>query len=388
MTEPVERPRRWPVARSALKLTLVLIVLWFFVLPLIPGFRQAANDLSRVEPTLLALGLALELTALFSYSMMTRRVLGESAAHLSNMRVFRIQMSTRALANIVPGGSAAGSALGYRLLTVSGVPGPDAGFALATVGLGSAIMLNLILWVSLLVSIPLRGVNPLYAAGALVGLLLMAFAAVIVFGLIGGQAHAERVLRSIARRLRLDEDKVSRVVHHLASRVEELVADRQLLRRIAGWATLNWLLDAAALWVFIRAFGGVVPIDGLLVAYGLANILAAIPITPGGLGIVEWVYIPTLVGFGLSRSEATLGVITYRIAQFWFPIVLGGVLYLSLRVGPWSIKRRDRLAPFGDVYVEAVTKPESKLDFAERFRAKDRTGQIERPDTESSDDEG
>ena len=44
--------------------------------------------------------------------------------------MFRIQMSTKALSNIVPGGSAAGSALGYRLLTLSGVTGPDAGFAL------------------------------------------------------------------------------------------------------------------------------------------------------------------------------------------------------------------------------------------------------------------
>ena len=75
--------------------------------------------------------------------------------------MFRIQISTKALSNVVPGGSAAGSALGYRLLTLSGVDGPDAGFALATAGLGSAVVLNLIFWIALLVSIPLYGVNPL-----------------------------------------------------------------------------------------------------------------------------------------------------------------------------------------------------------------------------------
>ena len=78
-------------------------------------------------------------------------------------------------------------------------------------------------------------------------------------------------------------------------------------------------------------------------AFGLANILSSVPITPGGLGIVEGIYIPTLVGFGLSRSQATLGVISYRVAQYWLPILLGGLAYLSLRVGPWSIERRDRL---------------------------------------------
>ena len=73
----------------------------------------------------------------------------------------------------MPGGSAASSALGYRLMTLSGVTGPDAGFALATVGLASAIVLNLILWVALLVSIPIRGVNPLYGTVAMIGVIVM-----------------------------------------------------------------------------------------------------------------------------------------------------------------------------------------------------------------------
>ena len=34
-----------------------------------------------------------------------------------------------------------------------------------------------------------------------------------------------------------------------------------------------------------------------------------------------------LVGFGVPRSTAVLGVATYRLAQFFFPILLGGVLY-------------------------------------------------------------
>ena len=92
------------------------------------------------------------------------------------------------------------------------------------------------------------------------------------------------------------------------------------------WASLNWLLDAASLWVFLRAFGGTLEIDALLIAFGLANIFAVIPITPGGLGIVEGIYIPTLVGFGLRRRVATLGVASYRLAQYWLPILLGGVL--------------------------------------------------------------
>ena len=52
---------------------------------------------------------------------------------------------------------AAGSAIGYRMLTLAGVRGADAGFGLVAAGMGSAVMLNVILWVTLFVSIPLAG---------------------------------------------------------------------------------------------------------------------------------------------------------------------------------------------------------------------------------------
>jgi uncharacterized protein (TIRG00374 family) len=343
------------------------------VLPLIPGFRSAWTELQRVEPALLVLGLVLEIGALFSYALLTRAALGEAGSHLSRMRMFRIQMSTRAVSSIVPGGSAAGSALGYRLLTLSGVSGPDAGFALATVGLGSAVVLNLILWCGLIISIPIRGVNPLYGFVAVVGIVVMAFAGAIVFGLMEGQGRAERVVRWAARKVRMDPDKAARALNQIALRLEELVRDRQLLGRVAFWAALNWLLDALALWVFVRAFGASVDVDGLIVAFGIANVLAAVPITPGGLGYVDTGYITMLVGFSIPRRIATLGIGSYRFAQFFFPILLGGLLYLSLRVGPWSIDRRHRLAPLRDVAAQEAKRGETMIDFALRFGPRDDT---------------
>jgi hypothetical protein len=117
------------------------------------------------------------MSALYAYSLLTRAALGDRRRTSRSWRLFRIQMSTKALSSIVPGGSAAGSALGYRLMTLSGVPGPDAGFALATAGLGSAVVLNLLFWVALVVSIPIRGVNGGYASAAIAGVIVMGFVA-------------------------------------------------------------------------------------------------------------------------------------------------------------------------------------------------------------------
>ena len=72
--------------------------------------------------------------------------------------------------------------------------------------------------------------------------------------------------------------------------------------------------------------------DGLLVSFGLAYVLAAIPVTPGGLGVVEAVLSTTLVAFGAPSGVALLGVVSYRLVNFWLPIPLGGIAYLSLHV--------------------------------------------------------
>jgi hypothetical protein len=126
----------------------------------------------------------------------------------------------------------------------------------------------------------------------------------------------------------------------LAERFAVLLEDRPLLIRAVTWATINWLLDAASLWVFVAAFSHFIsPID-LLVAYGLANILAAIPITPGGLGVVEFVLVSMITGFGPTAGQALSGVLAYRAINFWLPIPFGGLAYASLEFERGALYRR------------------------------------------------
>jgi uncharacterized membrane protein YbhN (UPF0104 family) len=119
---------------SWLRWTVFALVFWFFVVPLVPGFGEAIDELRRVDRSMLLLGTALEFAALWFYSLLTHAALGPEARRLRVPTLFRIQLSTRALGSIVPGGSAASTALGFRLVTLAGIPGRDAGFALATAG--------------------------------------------------------------------------------------------------------------------------------------------------------------------------------------------------------------------------------------------------------------
>jgi uncharacterized protein (TIRG00374 family) len=382
------RPRRFRPIRFTLKVLAFVAIVYFAISTIIPGVREAASKLRTVNPALLGLGLFLEVAALFAYTLLTRAALGEESRMISRMRLFRIQLSTKALSSIVPGGSAAGSALAYRLMTLSGVNGPDAGFALATAGLGSAVVLNLIFWIALMISIPIRGVNPGYATAAIAGVVLMLVAGAIIFGVMEGQGRAERVVRWGARLLRMNEDRTAAGLRHIGMRVEDLASDKLLLGRVLGWAAANWILDAAALWVFLRAFGVSTDFDALIVAFGLVNVLAVIPITPGGLGVIDTALPIALVGFGVPTSTAVLGSATYRLAQYFFPILLGGVLYASLRVGPWSIQRRERLRRLRDIAADASS-DERALDFSVRFsqrsKMEDPTAPLEIEDDPGAD---
>ncbi len=361
------RPHRFRPFRLSLKVLAFALIVNYILLPLLPDFRKALKELSSVSPLLLSLGLLLQMMALVCYSLLTKAALGEAGQQISRSRLFRIQMSTKALANIVPGGSAAGPALGYRLMTLSGVDGPSAGFALATSGLISAVVLNLLLWFGLIVSIPIRGVNKGYGVAALAGIIVMLIAGLLVLGLMDGQGRAEKALRWIARKVHLNEDRAGAAVRQVANRLDDLATDRQLLIRVAAWALANWLFDAASLWVFLRAFGVSLDPDALIIAFGIVNVLQVIPITPGGLGIVEGAYALQLAAFGVPKTVATLGVASYRIGQYWLPTVVGGVLYASLRFGPFRIERRDKLVRLRELAKETDTNRESALDFAARF---------------------
>jgi len=329
---PRARRRHWVPREVRWGITaLALAIVGYFLVPDLAGARRDLNQLARVRVPYLVAGVVLEAAALVAYAELTRTVLPGHAVRRS--RLVRIDLSSLAVSHVVPGGTAPGTGLAYRLITETGVPGADAGFALAMQGVGSAVVLNALFWSALVVSLFLHGFNPLYGVAAGAGVVLMAAFAGAMVLLLRGRHWAVDMVRRLADHLPfLDGDGVARVVENLATRLQQLVGQPVLLRRAVVWAAANWLLDASCLWVFIAAFGKLVsPID-LLVAYGLANVLAVIPITPSGLGVVESVLISTFVGFGVPSNKAILAVLGYRIVNFWLPIPVGGIAYLSLRV--------------------------------------------------------
>ena len=332
MAEPVKK-KRFALPREVriiLSVGILVFVFEYLVLPQFASARSSLPLLSTVNPVLVALAILLEVAAIYAYAELTRSVLYPYAP--SRYNLLRVNLAGLAISHVVPGGTAPAGALSNRIFNELGVPKETNAFGLAVQGTGSAVVLNMIFWFALVISIPLRGFNPAYGFAALAGVfLMMAFFGTILL-ITRGQRTAANWINVIARKMpAIDPDRVTALLAKVADRITLLVNNRRTLWWAFTFAALNWLLDAACLWVFIWSFGSVIsPID-LLVAYGLANVLAAIPLTPAGLGVIEGVLIPTLVGFGVPHSQAILAVLAYRLINFWIPIPIGGAAYASLQ---------------------------------------------------------
>jgi uncharacterized protein (TIRG00374 family) len=336
MTDATKRRFAMPrEIRIILSTGCLVFVFEYLVLPQFASARHSLHLLALLNPFLVGLAVLLEIAAIYAYVELTRTVLYPYAP--SRWNILRVNLAGLAIGHVVPGGAAPSGALAYRIFSELDVPKETSAFGLAAQGAGSAVVLNILFWIALVISIPLNGINPGYGFAALAGVfLLLAFFGTIYL-ITRGQKRADAWLRVAARHVpALNPDKISQLLVKVAERINLLINSRRTLWTAFTWAGLNWLLDAACLWVFIWSFGTrVSPID-LLVAYGLANVLAAIPVTPAGLGVVEGVLIPTLVGFGVPHSQAILAVLAYRLVNFWIPIPIGGAAYASLqfRRGP------------------------------------------------------
>lgn len=109
----------------------------------------------------------------------------------------------------------------------------------------------------------------------------------------------------------------------------------------AGLLAVSWLLDAACLALAFPAIGEPVPWRGLLLAYGAAQLAASLPISPGGLGVVEGSLTVALVAYGGSSSDTLVAVLLYRLISFWGILPFGLASWGALHV---RARRRPRLS--------------------------------------------
>jgi uncharacterized protein (TIRG00374 family) len=340
---PLRRWYRRRPARVALHLVILVLVIRFLALPALSRGGTHWRVLLDIDSGWVAAAVAAEFCSLFAFAMATWTML-QPSTRLPIWRMLRIDLSAVALSHSMPAGGAAGTALGLRLLTEDGVPLSDAAFAKLGQGVLSAVLLQVGLAAGVVVAVTTghgSSISAISLAAAIPTCITLAVAAVLLRRRPSWLAAiAERVITVLPR---ARPGRAAAAVDLAGTHLDALLVDRGRLTQAVGWTSVNWIADAAALWCALRAYGVAVPVPLLLIAFGLASTAKWIPLTPGGLGVVEAVLVPLVVAFGAPAPVAVLGIVTWRLASFWLPIVLGAGAYTSIRIGRLS----RRPAPLG-----------------------------------------
>jgi uncharacterized protein (TIRG00374 family) len=388
--------------RGGIIIFVLLLVIEYLVVPELVGASKDLDLLGRVNPAWLAAGVVLEGASLFCYGLLTQAVLPAGAHNPGLSRLFRIDLAAAAVAHVIPAGTLGSAGIGYRLFTAEGINGRDAAVMMATKGLGSTAVLNVLLWLSLVISIPLAGFHPIYVTVAITGAVVLLAIGVLVFGITRQSERASRILRTIGDRIPgLTGDRLEQAIGDAGNSLSALARDRRTLTTSLTWASLNWLLDAASLWCFVAAFGRMVNPVELFAAYGIANVAGVLPVTPAGLGVIDSVTPLLLVSFGITRSVATLGVLGWRLVNFWLPIPAGAAAYVSLKVprgsglkamraavatlmsrpGPTDVPAQDAREPPGAEKPRIVRPNDRQQEAASRSATAARPDQRDRPES-------
>jgi hypothetical protein len=132
----------------------------------------------------------------------------------------------------------------------------------------------------------------------------------------------------------MNADTASAGLRREGEHLRALAADPPGSPRRSRGARRTGCSTPAVLWLVLAAVGH--PLDPLTLftAYAVANVLGLLPITPGGVGVVEGVLIPSLVAAGVPAHLALVGVLGWRLVNYWLPIPVGALLWLTLRHHP------------------------------------------------------
>jgi uncharacterized protein (TIRG00374 family) len=303
----------------------------YLVLPSLTRVLAAWPRLSTLNPIWFAVAVGAEVAS-FACTFALQRVA------LGTRRWFAVVtagLSSNAITLIFPGGEAAGAAVEYRMLSTAGV---DSGAAvggltaLAVLGVASLLGLPILALPAILLGAPVsRGlVNAAFLGIA--GFVVVAVLGIIVLTTDGPLTITGRAVERLWKRIFPRRRPLTGLDKQLLHGRDELRAGlgrnwRRAVVLSAGRLGFDYFCLLAAL----HATASHPRASLVLLAYSLAGVVGLLPITPGGLGIVEASLSGLLILAGVAGGDAFLATLTYRLASYWLPLLAGPVAFALFR---------------------------------------------------------
>ena len=306
----------------------VVAATFVFVLPRIANYGEVwdvVKQLSWLQIAALAAATLLNLVTFAPPWMITLPGLGFR-------RAFVLTQASTASTYIAPGGAAVGVGLAFAILRSWRFSAGSVGLATALTGIWNQLALLGFPAVALALLTLKQEQNGLLQSVALIGLAVFVVAIAAFTGALATPRLAHFIGRETIRLVnwvlgifrRGPVGWTADSFVRFRNRAVGLLRHRWIaltLATLAGQLSVFvlFLVSLRVLGVSAGEVGGV----EAFAAWSLTRLLGSLPITPGGLGVVEVGLTTALVGFGGANAEVVAAVLVYRFLSIVPTLVLG-----------------------------------------------------------------
>jgi uncharacterized membrane protein YbhN (UPF0104 family) len=299
------------------------------------AFGRSLSLLSHPSFGWVAVAAACELVSFLAYATAQRQLARAAGHRISVGWLASLAVSAQALNNFLPAGYVMANLFNFRQLRRRHLAAPVTGWLL----LMSSVLYIGALALLALIGSEIPGGNEGVASSDL-RLAALALLAALLLAVAGGlllvrSREARRVVLAaldlLVRRVSQQPGTAEAVARRVLARLGEVRVSKRTVAAAGGLFVLGWVADAACLVSALLAIGATPPWNELLLAYCGAQLASFLPMTPGGLGVVEGTLALTLAGTGSGAAHVLAAVLLYRAISYWATLPSGAFGYLALR---------------------------------------------------------
>ena len=361
------RPVIWKRVVQALISLAIVVGIFVGVMPLIADYGDVFDTIRAMTRLEIGSLLLVGLWNLATYWF----VITAALPGLRLREAAVVNQASTAVSNTLPAGGAIGVGVTIAMLT-------SWGFTIAAIGRSAVVtgiwnnFVKLGMPVLALALLALEGgVTPTRLTAAVIGIAVLV-AAVVVFALV---LRSDRLARAIGRGVGAVVDWARKLVRKeptgdwgeraSAFRTETIGLLEHRWLRLTIATIVSHLSLYLVLLIALRHVG--VSQEELswitvLAAFAFVRLISALPLTPGGVGVVELGYAAVLtIGLDpLTSAQTVAAILVFRAVTYLLPIPLGLVSYIIWRVNTsWKMTEEQRAVLAGDAYEVDQGQPES-----------------------------
>jgi uncharacterized membrane protein YbhN (UPF0104 family) len=285
-----------------------------------------------------------------------------------------VNQASTAVSNTLPAGGVIGVGVSITMLT-------SWGFRIGSIGRSAVVtgiwnnFVKLGMPVLALSLLALEGdITPARAVAAAIGIAVLV-GAVVVFALL---LRSDRLARAVGRGLGRIVDWARRLVRksEVGGWEERSSTFRTdtigLLRHRWIWLTVATLVSHISLYLVLLVALRHVGVSqselswiAVLAAFAFVRLISALPLTPGGVGVVELGYAAVMtIGLDdITSAKVVAAILVFRAVTYLLPIPLGLASYVTWRVNKtWKMTDEERALMSGDAYEYESESPPAQTE--------------------------